>query len=64
MILRDKLVFSVPLQRLYERVYFDNVILENCFKPYDAFNDGSIGLKQFVKVITKEVSSIGETEAT
>jgi hypothetical protein len=48
MILRDKLIFSMPMQRLYERVFFDQITLENCFKSFDTFNDGSVSLKQFI----------------
>ena len=56
-------MFCVPLQRLYERVYFDKFTLENCFIPFDAFNDGTVGLKQFTQTIVKEVPSLNENDA-
>ncbi len=64
MILREKLMFCVPMQRLYERVYFDKLTLENCFMPLDAFNDGTVTLKQFTQTVVKEVPSLNESDAT
>ena len=60
MILRDKLIFSIPMQRLYERVYFDNFNLEKCLAGSDSYNDGSVGVRDFVRVVTREVPSLGE----
>lgn len=51
------------MQRLYERVYFDNFDLESCLFKVDFYKDGSVAVDQFIKVITQEISSLGESEA-
>ena len=34
-ILRDRLIFSVPLQKLYEKIYFEQWDLVSAMRPYD-----------------------------
>lgn len=63
MILRERLQLSSPMQRLYERVYFDRYDLAHALVPFDNFHDETVHMKAFVQVIVRDVASLGEQEA-
>ena len=41
-ILKERLIFSVPLQKLYEKVFFDRFDLIAACKPHDNYGDETI----------------------
>lgn len=48
MILRERLPLSPPLQRLYERIYFDKYDLVSALEPHDTYKDLTVDVKQFI----------------
>ena len=61
-ILRDRLVFSVPLQKLYEKIYFEDWDLVKAVSPYDRLRDGTVTEDDFERVIFANVSSLDRDE--
>lgn len=74
MILKERLKFSTPLQKLYEKVYFDidTFDFERAFKLYDNFDDGklkrknifllgTVSIQDFKNLVIREVHSIDVT---
>ena len=61
--LRDRLVGSVPLQKLYEHIHFCKFDLIEACKQYDNYSDGTVTESNFQKVLLKEVPSLSTQEA-
>lgn len=40
--LKERLIFSVPLQKLYETVFFDELDLKAKCLPFDNFGDDTV----------------------
>ena len=49
--LRERLVLSVPLQKLYEKVFFDFFDLKEACRKHDNFEDETVTQMDFEKVV-------------
>ena len=62
--MRDRLLYNVPLQKLYEAVYFDGFDIIKALKKYDEYNDKTVSASKFESVIMQNVLSIDSKEAS
>ena len=62
-LLRKRLVGSVPLQKLYEKVFFDQFDLKAACAKYDNFGDDTLTQDNFVIVVLTNVPSLSTLEA-
>ena len=53
---------NTPLQKLYEKVYFDNYNLSEALQGFDVYQDGTVAMKDFRVTIMREVPSIDSTQ--
>lgn len=60
-ILKEKLKFCTPLQKLYEKIFFDDLDLGAELAKFDIYSDGTVSVKDFRATILKEVLSIETT---
>lgn len=56
--LRERLKACAPLQKLYERVFFDDYNLAEACQKYDNFHDQTISRAFFKQVILQDVQGI------
>ena len=56
--LRERLQLSVPLQKLYERMYFDSWSPVEELAKYDKFQDDTVPAEDFERVIQAHVPSL------
>ena len=56
--LRERLQLSVPLQKLYERMYFDSWSPVEELAKYDNFQDDTVPAEDFERVIQAHVPSL------
>eukprot|EP00347_Sterkiella_histriomuscorum_P022899 403336739 len=61
-ILKERLKYNTPLQKLYEKVYFDDFNLEIALRPFDNFHDFTVSMKDFQVIIIKEVQGIDPSQ--
>ena len=64
LILRERLQFSVPLQKLYEMVVYERFDLKKACKPFDNYDDETVTQVNFERVLLTEVASLSTEEAT
>jgi len=56
--LRERLQYCNPLQKLYERIFFDDFNMERALVERDNFKDGTVRSDDFRMMIIREVTSI------
>ena len=56
--LRERLRWCNPLQKLYERVFFDGYNLAEACKQFDNFGDFTIARQLFKTIILRDVQGI------
>ena len=56
--LRERLRWCSPLQKVYERVFFDGYDLARVCKQFDNFEDGTIARSLFKTIILRDVQGI------
>ena len=63
-ILKERLIFSVPLQKLYEKVFFERYDLIAACKTHDNYEDETISQFNFERVLRSDVESLGPKDIT
>ncbi|TNV74030.1 hypothetical protein FGO68_gene14997 [Halteria grandinella] len=58
MILRERLRVIVPLQKLYEKIFFDDYDLSVVCRPHDMYSDQTLKKSHFKKIIMRDVPAI------
>jgi hypothetical protein len=53
--LRERLRWCTPLQKLYERVFFDGYDLAGACKQFDNFEDATIARSLFKTIILRDI---------
>jgi hypothetical protein len=56
--LRERLRVIVPLQKLYEKIFFDDYDLASVCRPHDMYSDLTLKKSHFKKLILRDVPSI------
>ena len=61
-ILKARLKYSQPLQRLYERIYFDDFNLVQYCEKYDKRNDSTMAKKDFQDVVYDHITCLSDEQ--